>query len=116
MKRSIIATAALLLLVSSATYAFPPRPRHRPRIVSGPELAWFACGHRHEWVRVERHYYREFGPPLVYFEWTLSGDRGCPGWQWGWDHGRRPDWDRHDWGGRRGPERPPERGRGHGRD
>ncbi len=115
MKLSIIATAAILLLLSSATYARPPRLRHRPRIVSGPELAWFACGHRHEWVSAERHYYREFGPPQVYFEWTLSGDRGCPAWQWRWDHGRRPDWDRHGWGGWRGPDLPPEREHGRGR-
>ncbi len=115
MKRSIIATAALMLLLSGATYAHPPRRRHRPRIVSGPELAWFACGHRHEWVLVERHCYREFGPPQVYFEWSLSGDCDCPGWRWHWEHGRRPDWHRHYWGGWHRPEWPPGREHGHRR-
>jgi len=41
MKRSIIAIAALLLLLSSTTYAFPPRSPRRARVVSGPVL-WTA--------------------------------------------------------------------------
>ncbi len=109
MKPKIMAAAAILLLFSSAAYAFHPRPRHRARIVSGPELGWFACGHRHESAWVERQYCPECSPPVVYFEYEWRSDGyGRPDWRCGWDH-RRPDWYWRPRGGWRGPGWVPER-------
>jgi|GEM_PF-1547018 len=123
MKRSIIVTAALLLLFSGTTFAFHPRPRHRGRIVSGPEIQRRGWGHYHGSVWVERQCCYEYRQPVVYveYEWTWPGGCSGPGWRHDWEHGRRPDWDRYHRGGRHGPEWPLEReheedrGRGHGR-
>jgi len=113
MKRSLIAVAALVLLLSSATYATPRRARRRaPRArFWGTLLCWLGHSHHHGHERcAPRH---EYGR-------TPPGYRGRPnpGWHWGWQNGRHKGWDRNDphRRERRGSDRPHERerGRGHG--
>ena len=111
MKRSLIAVAALLLLLSSTTYATPPRPlRRAPRArFWGTLLCWLGHTHHHGYERcAPRHEYGRIAP----------GHRGrpSPGWHFGWDNGRRngrrQDNERH---GRPGSDRPREGEHGRGR-
>jgi len=103
MKRSIIAVAAFLLLLSSATYANPPRPRPRPRFFMGPVLCWlrFVCHPRP--VRVLRPALPPHRP-----HWFAPEHRGRP----------NPGRNRHDPPRGRKPDNDGHRGHGreHGRD
>jgi len=115
MKRSIIAVAALLLLLSSTTYATPPRPRPRPRFFLGSVLCWLGIIHHHAPVRMARPCPPAHRPRALAPE---HRGRPKPGWHFGWDSGRR-NGRRHDneHRGKPGPDRPREgeRGRGRGR-
>ncbi len=115
MKRSLIAVAALLLLLSSTTFATPRRrPRRAPRArFWSTLLCWLGHNHHHGHGRcAPRHEYGRMP----------SGYRGRPnrGWHFGWKNGRHNRWDRNDphRGERRGSDRPRGgkrgRGRGHG--
>jgi hypothetical protein len=120
MKRSLIAIAALLVLLSSATYANPPKPRRPVRRAPAwlSVLCWLGHSHHHGDERCAPRHEYGYVPP---------GHRGRPergwGWHFGWDNGRHNGWDRKDGdrGDRRGSDRPGEheqrngRGRGHGR-
>jgi hypothetical protein len=114
MKRSIIGVAALLLLLSSATYAAPPRPRPRPGFVLGRVLAWFGLG-QHWQVRVVRPCPPAPHPPAFAHSPKAHYDRG---WHWGWLNGRRIGHGRNDSNrrDRRDSERPRdgEHEQGHG--
>jgi len=111
MKRSLIAMAALLLLLSSMTYANPPRPpRRAPRVRFWSVLAcWLGHNHARGHERLAPRY--EYGriPP---------GHRGrpSPGWRFGWDNGRH-NGRRYDneHRGRPGPDRSHEGERSRGR-
>ncbi len=112
MKRSIIAVAAVLLLLgASTTYASPRRPR-RPRFW-GAVFCWLGLGH-HEPIRMARPH--PHGHRLPALE---PGHRGGPppGGHWGWRNGRHEGWNRNDPPRGRRPDggRPRERERGHGR-
>jgi hypothetical protein len=85
MKRSLIAIAALLLLLTSATYANPPRPRPRARFFLGPVLAWFGFGH-HWQIRSCPPAHR---PPAILH-------KPKPGWHFGWQRGRHNGWKNDD--------------------
>ena len=93
MKRSLSAVAALVLLLSSTTYASPLRSHRRMRFVWGPVLAWFGFGHQHD-GRMARH--DEYGRrPLAYAPdqgYVPPGHRGRPnhgrGWHFGWQNGQ----------------------------
>jgi hypothetical protein len=120
MKRSIVAVAALLLLLSSATYANPPRAQRRARHVPFwfSVLCWLGHDHQYDHGRYAPRHEYGYLPP---------GHRGRPerdwGWHRGWDNGRHNGWDRKDGdrGDRHGSGRPNEhehengRGGGHGR-
>jgi hypothetical protein len=128
MKRSLIAVAALVLLLSSATYASPPRAPRGVRFFWGPVLAWFGFGHHHD-GRMARH--DEYGrrPPAYAPDqgYVPPGYRGRPyfgrGRHFGWQNGQHKGWDRHDSGrgDRRGSDGPSQgdhrngRGDDHGR-
>ncbi|MBN2464814.1 hypothetical protein JXD38_04210 [candidate division WOR-3 bacterium] len=116
MKRSIIAVAALLLLLSSATYASPPRPaRRHPRFWSSV-LCWLGFGHHRGPAIVVR-------PKVVRPRVVVLGPRrhSDNGWHWGWRNGRHYSWNRkndRNHRGRPGDQRPHdgEHGRGRGGD
>ena len=101
MKRSLIAIAALMLLLSSATYASPPRPKVQARFFWGPLLAWFGFGHHHD-GRMARH--DEYGsrPPAYAPDqgYMPPGHRGRPyfghGWHRGRQNGRYYGWNQND--------------------
>lgn len=107
MKRSIIAAAVLLLLLSSATYATPRGARRRaPRArFWSTVLCWLGHSHHHGYERCAPRHEYGYVPP---------GHRGRPergwGWHWGWDNGRHNGWDRND------PDRGDRRGSGRLRD
>jgi len=109
MRRSIIAVAALLLLLSSTTYATPRRsPRRAPRArFWSVVLCWL--GHNHH----PRHEYGRLPPD------HRGRPHYGPGWHFGWERGQHNGWDRdreHENRGRGpGPGRPREGDRGHGR-
>jgi len=114
MKRSLIAVAALVLLLSSTTYATPRRVQRRaPRVrFWSAMLCWLGHSHHHGYERcAPRHEYGNLPP----------GHRGRPqygwGWHFGWDKGRHEGWNRHDSdrGDRRGSGRPREDEHGNGR-
>ena len=101
MKRSLIAIAAFLLLLSSTTYASPPRSRVRMRFFWGPVLAWFGFGHQHDGRMAWQD---EYGrrPPAYAPEhgYMPPGQRGRPNHGHGWQNGQHKGWDRHDPGRR----------------
>ena len=109
MKRSIIAVAALLLLLgASTTYASPRRAPRRPRFW-GSMLCWLGFGHHHHPPRMARPHPPAHRPP------AFAPGRGWQrGRHHGWHrndppHGRRPDGGERREGGRGG-----NRGRGRG--
>ncbi|HTW92390.1 MAG TPA: hypothetical protein VMH22_11855 [bacterium] len=115
MKRSILAVAALLLFLSSATYA--STARHERRMERrhawfwGPVLVWLEMGHHQHEMRMERPC-EHARPPQ---HWDRE-NRGL-GWRWGWWFGRHEGWDRND---QRHPDRhgwqgPRDGGHEHGR-
>jgi hypothetical protein len=127
MKRRYIAVAAVLLLVSGTTFAFPPRWHRRPRIVSGPVLSWYGFGHHHEprWTGQ----YVEYCPrPPEYVpdcRWMPPREREREhygwGWYFGWEYRGHGDWSQYrehrgwdpDHGEHRGGEGGGHDGRGH---
>ena len=110
MKRSLIAIAALLLLLSSTTYATPPRSQRRVRFFWGPVLAWFGFGHHHGQDRMERQCPPAHRPPAF-------DHRPNPGRHLGWERGRHNGWNHNDQprGQRPGNGRPREDEHGNGR-
>jgi hypothetical protein len=107
MKRSIITVAALLLLLSSATYAAPPRPVRRAPRFWGSVLCWLGFGqHRAPAFTVRPRVVR---PHVIVLGPRRHRDNG---WHYGWNKQN----DRNRRGGRPGDGRPHdgEQGRGRG--
>ena len=116
MKRSLLAVAAILLLVSSVTYATPVR---RPRTIVGPVLWWLGLVHR-TCVRpyVYRHAEYVYAPGHPQLPpWVKGRTYWVPGWRWGWQRGQHNGWDHSgpNRGGRPGPGHPQNGEHQHGR-
>jgi hypothetical protein len=105
MKRSLIATAVLLLLLSSATYA-APRVRFWSTV-----LCWLGHSHHRGPAVVVRP--RVVCPRPIVFGPRRHVDNG---WHWGWQNGRQYSWNRHNdrnhRNGRPGDGRPHDREEG----
>lgn len=123
MKRSIIAIAAFMLLLSSTTYAAPSRPVRHP-LFWGSLLIWLGLEHHNWGMRVVREYEHGRRPP------EFVPGHACPppehrereslgrGWHRGWLFGGHYGWDRNDQnhGDRQKLQGPQDGDNGHGRE